>query len=140
MLYERREVNLSARNLLCPSYSICLTSAVRNNSTGFCCDGCGRQKTEEPISPDEPQRCGEFLRWLFFQEEEFRWVEMKCPRCGIIYRREVRSADPSPRRFCTACLTAITTVWTDYETGAELRGVPRHWMPVEAKPEESESS
>jgi hypothetical protein len=131
MRYGRREVNPSARQTLCPSYSICLTSAVNRNSTGFVCTGCSNREERERINPEEIERAGLLLRSIFFSPDRPHRAKFICPRCGIRHTHYAWSADPSPRRFCTNCIRYAEDFGEVIDHHAvELRSLPMSVRPA----------
>ena len=130
MLSQGGKVNDFARNLLCPCYSVCLSSAVKNNSTGFSCADCIRQRTEEPIPVEEPMRCAALLSTVFYPTNVK--IRATCPRCAVTYMRY--SCDcGSPRRLCPICKTYAESNLSDYAPSYELRALPSFWMQVAPK-------
>jgi hypothetical protein len=57
-----------ARNVLCPSYSSCLSAAVKLNLPGFDCLGCIHLRDHEPVNPHEARNAGVLLALLFLPE------------------------------------------------------------------------
>jgi hypothetical protein len=57
-----------ARNVLCPSYSSCISAAVKLNLPGFDCLGCIHLRDHEPVNPHEARNAGVLLALLFLPE------------------------------------------------------------------------
>ena len=53
---------------MCPSYSACLSSAIKLNLPGFDCTGCHHARDHEPLNPHEARRAGVLLAFLFLPE------------------------------------------------------------------------
>jgi hypothetical protein len=104
MLSDRRKVLPQTRNVLCPAYSICLSSAVAHNSENFTCADCSNQRKAEGIPAEEIPRAGMLLNWIFFHDEKETVITATCPRCGKRHR-SISVPGGSTKRFCGGCQT-----------------------------------
>jgi hypothetical protein len=131
MLSRRLEVNPQARQVLCPSYKICLDLACDSGSTGFDCRRCAEPHQAEPIDPSEGARCGALLREIFYHGTIVRKQPAKCIRCGRRFTFK-GGAGASPLKFCPACNTLASDYYADYDAGRsiEIRGAHRMTVPL----------
>lgn len=102
------------RNTLCPSYSLCLTSAARTDH-GFSCDGCAHLGDRSEIDSEEPYRAAFLIRAIFADHEKPYRLKCRCLKCGTTFKRLAWDSAASPRRLCNDCLTFLLQLMINFE-------------------------